>query len=554
MAVLLLLCAPALLLPALTAVQGHEFTLYRMQQYNLQQQKHGCRGALVVAEARTVEERVLTRRCVVMRLADFTLDRYQDALRHNAASVLILVPQNISSVPQDVIQRFMVSEAEVVMNDTLMPVYAAMEEEELLSMYEEMKAASLALQSSSPLQVLSSMVTANGFQIFVGSDFPIKPISDTAFITLEGVLFGTGEDLPTVVITAHYDSFGIAPWLSYGADSNASGVAVLLELVRLFHRLYSDAHSQARYNILFSLTGGGKYNYQGTKRWIEENLDHTESSLLHENVAFVLCLDTLANGEGLYLHVSRPPKPGTIQHAFIQELDQVISSRFPSVKFGIVHKKINLGERALSWEHERYGMRRIPAFTLSHLEDPRSGLRGSILDTVTQTDMKKLRRNAVIIAESMARFMYNLTKKGSPKELPVFRGHMEGLCLCPLQEVQESRLSSLMSYLSSVPRASQLLDREPSLQLLISTLEHEFSQYLQHVQRHVFRTDRRDPEVVFFDQMKQTMMMHRVKPAVFDLFLGACIAAYLGVVYYAIQNLGHIYMKITKMAMNPKQQ
>lgn len=29
-----------------------------------------------------------------------------------------------------------------------------------------------------------------------------------------------------------------------------------------------------RYNLMFSLTGGGKYNFHGTKRWIEENLDH----------------------------------------------------------------------------------------------------------------------------------------------------------------------------------------------------------------------------------------------------------------------------------------
>lgn len=25
---------------------------------------------------------------------------------------------------------------------------------------------------------------------------------------------------------------------------------------------------------MFSLTGGGKYNFLGTRRWIEENLDH----------------------------------------------------------------------------------------------------------------------------------------------------------------------------------------------------------------------------------------------------------------------------------------
>jgi hypothetical protein len=28
-----------------------------------------------------------------------------------------------------------------------------------------------------------------------------------------------------------------------------------------------------RYNILFLLSGAGKYNYQGTRRWIEDQLD-----------------------------------------------------------------------------------------------------------------------------------------------------------------------------------------------------------------------------------------------------------------------------------------
>lgn len=30
-----------------------------------------------------------------------------------------------------------------------------------------------------------------------------------------------------------------------------------------------------RYNLLFFASGGGKFNYQGTKRWLEDNLDHT---------------------------------------------------------------------------------------------------------------------------------------------------------------------------------------------------------------------------------------------------------------------------------------
>ncbi|KAM4613246.1 BOS complex subunit ncln [Polymixia lowei] len=534
-AVLLLLCVQSLRGSALPAASSYEFTAYRMQQYNLVQEKHGCRGAIVVAEARSADEPVLTRRCVIMKVPDFTTEKYLEAQRQNAAAILILLPKNTSTVPHDIVQSFMVSESEALLKETLMPVYVAPEDEQLLCMYEEVKQAAATRTSSIFIRVLRSMVTATAFQILVSNSSPIKAVTDNTLITLEGVLPGAGEDPPTVVITAHYDSYGLAPWLSHGADSNGSGVTILLELARLFQKLYSSPSTRPPYHLMFSLTGGGKYNFLGTKRWIEENLDHAESSLLHDNVAFVLCLDTLANGDELYMHVSRPPKPATPMHAFIQQLEEVVSSRFPWVKLGMVHKKINLVESTVAWEHERYGLRRIPGFTLSHLEDSKSEVRGSMLDTMSQVDFRKLKRNGVIIAESLARYMYNLSDKGSPKDLQVFKGQMD---------FQDSRLSSLMSFLTSVPRATQLLDKEPRHVLLVNSLEQEFRRYLLQVHRHTFRQDKRDPDITFFDQMNQPVMMYRVKPAAFDLFLGGCIAGYLGIVYYAIQNFGYLYTKL----------
>ncbi|KAK2087012.1 hypothetical protein P7K49_032919 [Saguinus oedipus] len=261
-------------------------------------------------------------------------------------------------------------------------------------------------------------------------------------------------------------------WLSLGADSNGSGVSVLLELARLFSRLYTYKRTHAaaspalagfvswspttrllfapvtvlqsllgalsaasggdtqlralesvscqapeliqvqvepphppqgpvtwpglcprrlpvkantrspstRYNLLFFASGGGKFNYQGTKRWLEDNLDHTDSSLLQDNVAFVLCLDTVGRGSSLHLHVSKPPREGTLQHAFLRELETVAAHQFPEVRFSMVHKRINLAEDVLAWEHERFAIRRLPAFTLSHLESHRDGQRSSIMD------------------------------------------------------------------------------------------------------------------------------------------------------------------------------
>lgn len=79
--------------------------------------------------------------------------------------------------------------------------------------------------------------------------------------------------LPTVAIVAHYDAFGAAPQLARGADSNASGVAALLELLRLFSKLYSQSKTHPRANLIFVLSAGGKLNYLGIKKLIDDAVE-----------------------------------------------------------------------------------------------------------------------------------------------------------------------------------------------------------------------------------------------------------------------------------------
>ncbi|KAB5559049.1 hypothetical protein PHYPO_G00024380 [Pangasianodon hypophthalmus] len=533
--IIVFLPAVLILVSPLPAEAAHEFTVYRMQQYDLQGQNYGSRNAILNTEARTVEAEVLSRRCVMMRLADFSYEKYQKALRQSAGAVVIILPKNMSTMPQDIVQQFMELEPELMATETIVPVYFALEDDELLSIYTQTQVSSASQGSSSAAEVLLHSATANGFQM-VTSGAQSKAVSDWAITSLEGKLAGAGgEDLPTIVLVAHYDSFGVAPWLAYGADSNGSGVAVLLELARLFSRLYSHKRTHAGYNLLFFLSGGGKFNYQGTKRWLEDNLDHTESSLLQDNVAFVLCLDTLGNGDSLYLHVSKPPKEGTPQHALLRELQTVVSQQYPELKFSMVHKKINLADDTLAWEHERFGIRRLPAFTLSHLESHRSSMRNSIMDMRTHVDLKKLSRNTKLIAEALARVIYNLTDKGTNGDLEIFTEQMQ---------VQEDQLLSLVDWLSTQPRAAQLVDKDSSV---VSTLEYYLGRYLKDVKRHFVKADKRDPEFVFYDQLKQTMNAYRVKPAIFDLLLALCIAAYLGIVYLAVQHFGILYSVLRRV-------
>lgn len=64
----------------------------------------GSRNAILNSEARTVEADVLSRRCVMMRLVDFSFETYQKALRQSAGAVVIILPQNMSTMPQDIVQ------------------------------------------------------------------------------------------------------------------------------------------------------------------------------------------------------------------------------------------------------------------------------------------------------------------------------------------------------------------------------------------------------------------------------------------------------------------
>uniref|UniRef100_A0A8C7XI28 BOS complex subunit NCLN n=1 Tax=Oryzias sinensis TaxID=183150 RepID=A0A8C7XI28_9TELE len=546
--------AVLILVSPLPAEAAHEFTVYRMQQYDLQGQPYGTRNSILNTEARTMEADVLSRRCVLMRLADFSFDKYQKALRQSAGAVVIMLPKNMSAMPQDVLQQFMELEPDMLTTETIVPVYFAIEDDELLSIYTQTLTSSSSQGSLSAAEVLLHTATANGFQM-VTSGAQSKAMGDWAITSLEGRLTGVGgEDLPTIVLVAHYDSFGVAPWLSYGADSNASGVSMLLELARLFSKLYTYKRTHAAYNLLFFVSGGGKFNYQGTKRWLEDNLDHTDASLLQDNVAFVMCLDTVGNGDSLHLHVSKPPKEGTPQSSLLKELEMVISSQYPEVKFSMVHKKINLADDMLAWEHERFGIRRLPAFTLSHLPSHRSVQRSSIMDVRSvsfsrhgageppsgpHVDVKRLGRNTKVVAEALARVIYNLTEKGAPGDLQIFTEQMQ---------VQEEQLSAVVEWLTAQPRAAQLVDKDSSV---VSTLEYHLGRHLKDVKRHYVKADKRDPEFVFYDQLKQTMNAYRVKPAIFDLLLAVCIATYLGLMYLAIQNFGVLY-GIVRRLTQPK--
>lgn len=127
-----------------------------------------------------------------------------------------------------------------------------------------------------------------------------------------------------------------------------------------------------------------------------------------QEASYVLCLDTLTNSDSLYMHVSKPPKDGAPASFFFKNLKSA-AEKYPELIIDGVHKKINLGDDMLAWEHERFSIRRLPAFTLSSLKNHKDSRRGTILDVKENVDVKRLARNAKVIAEALASQVYNVS-------------------------------------------------------------------------------------------------------------------------------------------------
>nr|KAG5694116.1 hypothetical protein BaRGS_005871 [Batillaria attramentaria] len=279
-------------------------------------------------------------------LRDVTMPKFRDLLTQNAGALL-----HLQSLERDLMAE-----------ETTLPVYFAPETPELQEIYED-------LVHGASGDTAATAWEANGFQMVV-SGAQSKALPEFQITNIQGRLSGHGieEQLPTIVITAHYDATGVAP-----------------------------------------------------------------------------------------------------------NLETAAKSQNPPVEFSLQHKKINLADEMLAWEHERFSIKRLLAFTVSHLSSPKSLDRTTILDTRDRVKPEWLSTNIRVVAEALARHIYNLTSQG---DFTLFTDAVD-------------------------------------------------------VRRHTFKADKRDPEFVFYTGAVYPMNAFNVKPAVFDLFLAAGIAAYLAVLYLA---------------------
>ncbi|KAL8496322.1 hypothetical protein ACS0TY_020149 [Phlomoides rotata] len=351
--------------------------------------------------------------------------------------------------------------------------------------------------------------TTGGYKLVVAAPEP-KKIASPSIANIQGWLPGMRADgdssrLPTIAVVASYDTFGAAPALSVGSDSNGSGVVALLEIARLFSILYSSPKTRGRYNLLFALTSGGPYNYNGTHKWLR-SLDQR----LRETIDYTICLNSIgSSGDELWLHVSKPP-----DNVYIKQIFEGISSVSEELglKVQLKHKKINISNPRVAWEHEQFSRLRVTAATLSELSAAPDFLEstGGLLDSREFVDEASISRSVKLVAESLARHIYGQEGKG----IDIFAG---GSSL----SVNPSYIRSWLQFLSTTPRVAPFLSKnDPLIMALKKELEDHTAEV--SVQHEVL-----DGAFTFYDATSGRLHIYQVASVTFDLLLLLVLGSYL---------------------------
>ncbi|KAJ6693108.1 NICALIN [Salix purpurea] len=366
------------------------------------------------------------------------------------------------------------------------PVYFAFEDDDIDAVLADVKRSDVSGQPAT--------ATTGGYKLVVSAPEPKKIVSPS-ITNIQGWLPGLKADgdpnqLPTIAIVASYDTFGTAPALSVGSDSNGSGVVALLELARLFSLLYSNPKTRGRYNLLFGLTSGGPYNYNGTHKWLR-SFDQRQ----RESIDYAICLNSIGSWDNeLWIHVSKPP-----ENAFIKQIFEGFSTVAEELGFevGLKHKKINISNPRVAWEHEQFSKLRVTAATLSELLAAPELLEstGGLSDSRHFINETAIVRSIKLVAESIARHIYGC----QGKNIQIFADNTS-------LAVNSPYIRSWLDLLSKTPRVAPFLSKNDPF---VTALKKELEDHTREVNVH---HEVLDGMFTLYDSTKAKLNIYQSQP------------------------------------------
>ncbi|KAM3398854.1 nicalin-1 isoform X1 [Capsicum galapagoense] len=489
--------------------------VYRLVQFDISSVPFGSRLATLNHHAASsLFGSDLSRSVIILPVRELDLDLIKEYIGQGKllGGLLFLLPPHFSPEKVDAavgidedfdLLRNKVSELErlLIHANIPYPVYFAFENDDINAVLAEVKRNDASGQPAT--------ATTGGYKLLVAASDP-KKIASPTITNIQGwlpglKLEGDSTQLPTIAIVASYDTFGAAPALSVGSDSNGSGVVALLEIARLFSILYSNPKTRGRYNLLFGLTSGGPYNYNGTQKWLR-----SFDQRLRESIDYAICLNSLGSlGNELHLHISKPP-----ENKYIQQIFQGLSSvaEESGLQVGLKHKKINISSPRVAWEHEQFSRLRLTAATISELSTAPELLEstGSLTDNRHSVSEASVIRSVKVAAESVARHIYSQEGKGTN----IFADNSS-------LAVNPSYVRSWLNLLSTTSRVAPFLSKNDPL---IMALQKELADHTTEVS---IQHETLDGTFTFYDSISGRLHVYQVVSVTFDLLLLLVLGSYL---------------------------
>jgi hypothetical protein len=437
---------------------------------------------------------------LVIKVESITLLSLQQIMNDNKpGSILFLIPEvDIGAEKEKEWRR--IEEWLLIQKDLKMAVWFAVENDQTRALYQNLEIVSdqmtLVVESAEPV-VLKKVELANVQGLLTGL------ASATSTSSQEGEDGSSGDvtKIPTIAITATWDSVASVPGLAFGANADASGVVAMFHLARSISKLYANSRTQARYNVVFLLTSGTELNYAGTRHWVDTS---ATGSAVRDSLDWVLCLDGLARDGGLYLHASRPskdPKAARLYDTFTSVAEK------HGIPISVVQKKINIADASVGWEHELYARRKILAVTLSQHSSPSE--RGGIFDNTKKINIDAFSKNILFVTEVVTRLIYQ-------QDL-----NAPSIASFPNATLTQGWLATL----TQQPRMVPFVD---SKHALVDYIESTLKQFAPDVSRQTFRPD---SDRSYYDAISSTLTSYRTQPFTYDLTLFAFVIGFNAILY-----------------------
>ncbi|KAK8803703.1 hypothetical protein WA158_001397 [Blastocystis sp. Blastoise] len=513
-------------------VEGH-----RLAQFTINNNNYGSQQATLNLKLASIDSilainedtRVKGNRYVALaKFEELTRDKIVELVDiQSVGGIIIIVPKNTENLSKEVLIEMQNVEKYLVSRSFSSSIYFIYDEKDVDSIYQ---------------QIVNKNSFSNSFSALGDFRNNKKALVSSPYQTIQSMIYADVENhdnLPILVISANYDSFAVAPSLAMNTLDNASGTIGVLELNRLFSKLYQNTGKKGiylflfifiifyficllfilyiytiTYNILFVLTNGGMMDNEGLRQWLIQ----TNPELLN-NILFALSLDRLGLHDSLHLHINKFPKEEDLQR--LLSTFEVVGKQM-NMPVTVDVKNVNLEHSHRTYMHERFAMRRIPSGTITSIteeEEQTQGdayMRGSLFNN--KVDMELYIKSIKVIAESLAKYMLNVESAGN-----IFEG--------PLTLNTDS-ITNWMNIFSKTSTYAPFITIDSPL---IKALKQYLSSYADDVQVIKSTVDMKD-NAQFFGDHSGTIQLYQYKSPFYDVYVNisliiGCILFYGFIVY-----------------------